>query len=253
MTNIVYSGVFVVDNAVKFTQHALRMSLGIRDQSKDYAILAARFAVVILDVLAINQKISASSIQDSKHLKDASKKLHKKAMVCEGTALVILLGAEKLDPEESPSFKMGRLGGIIGSAGNAYDLPIAKHIGPASIETVPYSIEKFKDWYARNAANAKPVDMKNLDYKMIPDEHHDDDIFNQFICPITFCPIRFPVTAPNKVGGPDHHFERAAIVEWLSKSKINPLTKKPLHLRDLKENDDMRQIIEDRMKDLNLH
>ena len=110
----------------------------------------------------------------------------------------------------------------------------------------------FADWYENNRATAARIDMKNLNYADIPVSHHNNPIFIQHLCPITLCPMRFPVTAPNLIGGPNHHFERKAIVQWLFANNTNPVNHEPLHLSDLIENSHIRQIMENEMTNLGI-
>lgn len=98
--------------------------------------------------------------------------------------------------------------------------------------------EFFDKWYATHEEDVYPL-------LNIPAIHEDNPIFRDHVCPITQNTMRFPVTAPNRSGGPDHHFERCAIVAWLrSGHNTNPLNRDPLQLSDLQDNDEMRELIE---------
>ena len=46
------------------------------------------------------------------------------------------------------------------------------------------------------SAQSPELDRDKLDYKPIPEEFEDDEILQNFICPITHAPMRYPVTTP---------------------------------------------------------
>ncbi len=108
----------------------------------------------------------------------------------------------------------------------------------------------FANWYEVRSAQSPGLDLDNLDYEPIPEEFEDDEILKNFICPITQAPMRYPVTAPNDNRGPDHHFERRAILAWLQNHNTHPITRAPLNENDLRENLEMRAIIEMRLGQL---
>ena len=73
--------------------------------------------------------------------------------------------------------------------------------------------------------------------KIRKDEKDDID-FSQYstvdedygICPITYSFMECPMLAPS-----GHYYEKKAIKEWLKVKKVDPLTRKPLFLYQLKE------------------
>ncbi len=96
-----------------------------------------------------------------------------------------------------------------------------------------------------------PADLPNE----IPEQFHNDPTFSQFICPITQLPIRFPVTLRSG-NGHDFHFERAAIRHWVQTciNRRNPITnpasREEIDRENLVENLDIRDIIENRLREL---
>lgn len=115
------------------------------------------------------------------------------------------------------------------------------------------ALSYFDNWYELYGPNAPQIEL-DVDYEGIPEEHEDNPVFSQYLCPITQMPMRFPVTAPSVPGHPGHHFERKAIIDWLRRNKTNPMNQQPLRLNQLRENTAMREIIENelkRLKDLN--
>ena len=61
----------------------------------------------------------------------------------------------------------------------------------------------------------------------------------QFVCPLTLCPMRDPVTLAD-----GSTYERAAITKWLETSDVSPLSNQPLAHKYLHPNLALRQLIE---------
>ena len=102
------------------------------------------------------------------------------------------------------------------------------------------------------AAHAVPHEEKQLDldlihYPNIPLPLHGDQVFRQYICPITQAPIRDPVRDPTNGMT---LYERTAIVAWLQQDRDNPqspMTRLPLQVEQLQEVPLVRNIINSRL------
>lgn len=101
----------------------------------------------------------------------------------------------------------------------------------------------YDDWYDKYGFDAFRIN-GNKNYPDMPHEYRDNAVLNIFIDPITQAPIRIPVTVKNKNGGPDYHFERKSILNWLASHATNPIDNTPLTWQELKENEVMRNFIE---------
>lgn len=90
-------------------------------------------------------------------------------------------------------------------------------------------------------------DVKDLEKRgTIPGEFHDDEVFSQYICPITLCPIRYPLRDPRT----GHLYEAHAIIGWLERSPTSPLTRASLRTEDLEKVPEIQDRIERRLREL---
>lgn len=145
-----------------------------------------------------------------------------------------------------------RLGTIVYTVGQATQQPYLEKGGAVLTATVSMDKlkERFHHWYSRHAKDAPPIEY-SINYMSIPSNYEYNRIFQQFICPLTKKPIRYPVTISNPLGN-DYHFERKAILNWLRTHNTNPITNSPLFVHELRENLQMRQIIETEIKRLKI-
>lgn len=67
----------------------------------------------------------------------------------------------------------------------------------------------------------------------------DSIIRDSLTCPITACIMRNPVQ-----GNDGQTYERDAIIQWLSKNPISPITKQPMSISDLKVNASIRFLVD---------
>lgn len=96
-------------------------------------------------------------------------------------------------------------------------------------------------------ANSTPYSLTRCnisDLPDIPEELHEDECLSNYICPITFAPIRDPVRDPNG----RTVYERRAIYSWLREKLISPVTRAQLLRSDLQELPHLKKFIEDRLK-----
>lgn len=82
------------------------------------------------------------------------------------------------------------------------------------------------------------------DLAIIPSALHQDELFKQFICPITNLPIRHPVGDPNG----RTVYERSAILAWLMVRSVSPVTGKSLTPADLQERPALELMINRRLQ-----
>ncbi|MBA3720907.1 MAG: hypothetical protein H0W88_00725 [Parachlamydiaceae bacterium] len=280
--NSVCRGITIIDNTNQLVNDAATMAMNEdRRQKSDYMKVATRGAILILDVASIknghfdpkniddkiallndqlkksgtdetNEKLKATILR----LEKSKDRLQKQSAVCQGVALGASIIVE--DKNKLNRTTLYRASGLVRKIGDIKNNKnLQKAADALTLATVSGDFDQlttdFNNWYALKSAGAPKVDITNLVYNKIPEAHHENEVFKQFICPITYEPIRFPVTAPNTSGGPDHHFERSAIVKWLIEGrKTNPVNNLPLDIKVLKENFDMRKIIEDEMNRLNI-
>ena len=80
----------------------------------------------------------------------------------------------------------------------------------------------------------------------IPDEYEEDEVFSQYICPITQVPIRYPRRDPQT----GHIYEAHAIIGWLELNPTSPLTRSPLTPAELEEVPEIQAQIETRLREL---
>ncbi len=64
--------------------------------------------------------------------------------------------------------------------------------------------------------------------------------FNSLLCPITLEMFIEPV-----IGSDGHTYERSAIVDWLHRNKISPMTYEPMSINSLRSNLAVKNIIEE--------
>lgn len=222
---------------------------------KKYVVTLTKVVTTACDCLSLKKDMEACSLKGVDLQKNQISSAKLQAMGCASRmAGNIINTGQTIDPDV-----VLRILAICRRTGQGTASPILEQIpntiiglGISTIiinETFP---EYFNQWYAMHEATAAGIEYE-LDYEGIPEEHHDNLIFSQFIDPISLDPIRFPVTAPNKLGGPDHHFERASILKWLTNHTTNPVSNLPLKITELKENTDMRAIIEAEMLYLGLN
>lgn len=83
-----------------------------------------------------------------------------------------------------------------------------------------------------------------LKLSCIPDALHDDIVFKRYVCPITNCPIRFPVGDPNGV----HVYEMNAILREIEIRQRSPMTKISLTQEQLIPKPHLQALIDDRLK-----
>ncbi len=102
----------------------------------------------------------------------------------------------------------------------------------------------------RDEVNRQRADqiLFETNYEGIPEAHHGNAVFERYTCDLTGRPMRFPVTAPNHNGERDYQFERSAIIEWLCGHRTNPVNGVLLRIHELRENLQMRQMIEQEMQ-----
>jgi hypothetical protein len=67
--------------------------------------------------------------------------------------------------------------------------------------------------------------------------------YESFLCPITQEIMQDPVITPNGIS-----YERKAVLNWLEKNNMCPITKKPLKKEDLITNYALKQAIDDYFK-----
>ncbi|CUI17282.1 U-box domain-containing protein 7 [Candidatus Protochlamydia naegleriophila] len=117
--------------------------------------------------------------------------------------------------------------------------------------TVDACVRGFDAWYEIYGQHANHISFE-VNYEGIPEAHRDNAVFGRYTCDLTGRPMRFPVTAPNHNGERNHHFERSAIIEWLRGHRTNPVNGVPLRLHELRENLQMRQLIEQEMTNVGI-
>ncbi len=220
----------------------------------DYTETIFKVAIICFDCLALKKDFNAYGLQGGELRENQLYSAGYQTLACASKISMHLIKNEDLINTDIALRILAifrRNGQAIGSVELAYGPTIAL----STITSVDYLQEAihtyFCNWYAKKAAIAAGIEY-DLNYERIPEKHFENKIFKLFKCPITLEPIRYPVTAPNRQGGPDHHFERAAILEWLKKNNTNPVTNLELHIHELKENHDMREIIEAEMTRLGL-
>jgi hypothetical protein len=85
-----------------------------------------------------------------------------------------------------------------------------------------------------------------LNFHNIPEPLHGDQVFQQYVCPITQQPIRDPVRDPTNGRTV---YERHAIVTWLQHNPVSPMTRMALRAEDLQEMPLVRNIINHRLQE----
>ncbi len=100
---------------------------------------------------------------------------------------------------------------------------------------------------------------ETINYDTIPEEFHDNVIFQQFIDPINQEPIRFPVKVANPFSKKKYDlYERKSMINWINseiakdRPPTNPTTRVVLVEGDIEEDLETRKIIEDEMTRLNI-
>ncbi|CAF4313236.1 unnamed protein product, partial [Rotaria sordida] len=71
------------------------------------------------------------------------------------------------------------------------------------------------------------IDTINIALKRIENVSADE-----LVCPITFERFHDPVIA-----GDGHIYERAEIIQWIREKGTSPLTREPLHLKDIRRDE----------------
>lgn len=83
-------------------------------------------------------------------------------------------------------------------------------------------------------------------FSTIPEAFHEDPILSQYICPITLCPIRYPLRDP-VIG---HIYEAHAILAWVTNNHTSPLTRNRLEPGDLQQVPGLQARIAARLRNL---
>lgn len=98
---------------------------------------------------------------------------------------------------------------------------------------------------------------ETLDYTDIPEEYDNNEVFTQFIDPITGELIRFPVSVENQSGN-TAIFDRKSLIGWLKFQEnkrqpfTHPINRDPIQPENIREDLATRKIIEDEMIRLGL-
>ena len=88
-------------------------------------------------------------------------------------------------------------------------------------------------------------------YDVLPLEHHENRVFSKFQCPIMYEPCRFPVVIIDN--GIPHYYEFAAISVLIrNRTLVNPLTREPINVDELRIDERAQRQIENEMKRLNI-
>lgn len=106
-------------------------------------------------------------------------------------------------------------------------------------ERVALLRERFETfWFKRPPLNiivppeyAHLVVPTTLEYPLLPDVPQHNEIFQEYTCPISYCPIRYPVKIVN--GNKTVYYEYAAILACVSVNPHDPLTRRPLNPEDI--------------------
>ena len=77
----------------------------------------------------------------------------------------------------------------------------------------------------------------------IPEEFEDDDVIEQYICPITLCPIRYAVIDPTT----STMYDRAAIEAWIAANHSSPISRRCLEKAELVPATEIQEIIDNRL------
>lgn len=116
--------------------------------------------------------------------------------------------------------------------------------------------EKYRIEFARFMDDNVQFMVEVSDYIPIPEEFEDDPILSQYICPITSCLIRHPITLKQSKGAREFHFERIGIFGYIQFSVqhrlpiINPSTRELMRPCQLYPNDELQAIIDERLAEL---
>ena len=137
----------------------------------------------------------------------------------------------------------GGQGGVIGVQAN--QAPVAPQFvnapAPAAAHRVPAQLPQ--------GANDDFVQIDNAlrltQFKSIPSQFEDDEIFKQYTCCLTQAAIRDPVGDPTADG--KTLYERKAIMTWLRRSPVSPVTRKPLFVAQLTDRPDIKLAIDQRL------
>ena len=92
---------------------------------------------------------------------------------------------------------------------------------------------------------ARDLDLDLLHYPNIPEPLHGDQVFRQYVCPITQQPIRDPVRDPTNGMT---LYQRRAIEVWLQHNPVSPITRRPLQIADLQPAPTVRNQINSRLR-----
>jgi hypothetical protein len=89
----------------------------------------------------------------------------------------------------------------------------------------------------------EPLSLEGID--AVPEELHEDALFEEHTDPISLEPILDPVADKNE---PKHIYERATIVRWLKTNHTSPLTRKPMTEADLLPIPDLKERINEKIR-----
>lgn len=94
--------------------------------------------------------------------------------------------------------------------------------------------------------------MDPLERDTIPEGLEDDEVFSQYICPITRLPIRHPVFDPTTATAtsPGTMYERSAIEEWVNRHHTSPESRRHLERVELIPAREAQTIIDNRLRQI---
>jgi hypothetical protein len=263
-----YRGGYVIGEIQDFVEDVDKMSHQQEPLTmKNILRVISKGTTVALDILILNADQKASKIKKEIHQRVEDKQISdierlEKTLVVQKTSSA-QLQAMALGSSLTTNCANGhlidvdtilRMGSLVFTSKHAECADILFDGSSKAIFSGTASVaasSAFLYWYQQYGTNAPSVNF-SANYQGIPSQYHDNAVFSQFICPITLEPIRYPVTAPNRLAGPDHHFERKAILVWLRNHATNPVNQAPLHVYDLRENVHMRFAIEQEMNRLGI-
>lgn len=90
----------------------------------------------------------------------------------------------------------------------------------------------------------EPVSSPKVD--AVPEDLHEDALFQVHIDPISYEPILDPVADKNE---PKHIYERATIVRWLKDHPTSPLTRRPMTEADLVPVPELKEQINEKIRE----
>jgi len=101
----------------------------------------------------------------------------------------------------------------------------------------------FSEKVGQAASGSPPIgDVSQI--SKVPVQLHQDLVLSRYICPITQCPIRFPVGDPNG----RTIYEKEAIEKWIEKEGTSPVTRGPLDKSALIPQPALQILIENRLR-----